>query len=98
MKILFATDGSDCARAAGDFLAALPWPAGTRIEVVCVADPFIESLLETVSPRQQDRAARVVEAAARALRRPAVEITTRVRAGEVACEILRAAEEAGADL
>ena len=40
-------------------------PPGTLIQMVCVVDPFIESLLETAEPEQHDRARQVVEAAER---------------------------------
>ena len=34
MRVLVATDGSDCANVAVDLVAGLEWPAGTTIEVV----------------------------------------------------------------
>ena len=38
MRILAATDGSECAEAALSVVAEQPWPAGTEIRVVCVPE------------------------------------------------------------
>lgn len=38
MRVLFATDGSRSADRARDLLARLPWPDGTRFNVVCVLE------------------------------------------------------------
>lgn len=41
MKILLATDGSDCARAAVDLLLSLPLPQHTEVKVVTVVKEII---------------------------------------------------------
>jgi nucleotide-binding universal stress UspA family protein len=46
MKVLFATDGSETAGAAGQFLASLPLPAGTEITVMHTAYPFVADIPE----------------------------------------------------
>ncbi len=38
MKILLATDGSDCARAAMDFLVGFPFPGDSSITLLAVID------------------------------------------------------------
>lgn len=43
MKILLATDGSDIAKIAGDFLARFPFPPGTEVRLVTVIrDTFLK--------------------------------------------------------
>ncbi len=39
--VLFATDGSDVARSAEDFLASLPRPEGAHVTALSVAEPYI---------------------------------------------------------
>jgi nucleotide-binding universal stress UspA family protein len=38
MKVLLATDGSDCSRVAVQLVAGLPWPAGSTIRVITALD------------------------------------------------------------
>lgn len=98
MRILFATDGSESAGAAGQFLAALPLPPGTRVQVVCVTDSFIEGVLQQIQDRARSWAQRVVNDAAAKLGREGVEVSGVIRTGDAAAEILAAARELGADL
>jgi nucleotide-binding universal stress UspA family protein len=42
MKVIFATDGSETADAAGKFLASFPLPAETEITVMHTAYPFVD--------------------------------------------------------
>jgi nucleotide-binding universal stress UspA family protein len=109
MQILFATDGSDSAAHARDFLQALPLPAGARIHLLCVIDdpaapaPFGEGAMATWQVLAQMRVA-AREWAGETLRKDAgtlaaaAEITTEVRDGDPAREIIAAAGEVGADL
>jgi nucleotide-binding universal stress UspA family protein len=41
LKILLATDGSDCSNAAARSIAKRPWPAGTRVKVISAVPPFV---------------------------------------------------------
>jgi nucleotide-binding universal stress UspA family protein len=40
LKILLATDGSDCSTAAARSVATRPWPTGTCVKVISVVSPF----------------------------------------------------------
>jgi nucleotide-binding universal stress UspA family protein len=78
MKILLATDGSDCSVGAAHSLAKRPWPAGTVIKVVSVEELIVlqnqmaasslssvypASLLEELMQDARDRASSAVEMA-----------------------------------
>jgi nucleotide-binding universal stress UspA family protein len=60
MNILYATDGSDCARIAGRLLASLPLPRDTRITVLSAVpgDDWVESMLFTDTSAQEHQPAR----------------------------------------
>ena len=49
MKILLATDGSECSARAASSLAKRPWPAETRVKVVSVRDLLVLENQTTVS-------------------------------------------------
>src|SRR5437762_8305527 len=106
LKILFATDGSEASAGAGAFLQALPLPAESKIRVISVVTdprvpvgPFGEPPLASWDALQQlhDAEQRYADAAVReaagALARDGIELTTTVRVGGAAHEILAAAEE-----
>jgi nucleotide-binding universal stress UspA family protein len=110
-SILFATDGSEGAEGARQFLKALPLPAGTKLHVLCVASdvilpivpiehtPFIDAAMaEEIYQTDQAHAERVVQEAGEKLAREGLEIITTVRHGNAPHEILLAAEELQADL
>jgi nucleotide-binding universal stress UspA family protein len=40
MKILFATDGSECSKAAASSVAERPWPENSEVKVIGVGDTF----------------------------------------------------------
>jgi nucleotide-binding universal stress UspA family protein len=44
MKVLLATDGSDCARAAAKSIAGRPWTKGSEIKVLGVADIILPAM------------------------------------------------------
>lgn len=49
MKLLLATDGSDCSLAAARSVAERPWPEGTEVRVLSVVEyhlPFLQATLE----------------------------------------------------
>lgn len=97
-KILLATDGSTYAADACRLLAGLPWPVGTEIQVICVVDTFVEGLLAAVQPNQRGQATRFTETAAESLRRDGIQVTTSLRSGDAAHQVIQAAEEWNADL
>jgi len=102
--VLFATDGSPGAAVAQALLNALPLPAGTRIRVVTVAAPFDDSYYERhpalrrVWEERHREATGVLESAVAGLARSDREVSSAVRTGEAAHEILAAAQQAEADL
>jgi nucleotide-binding universal stress UspA family protein len=98
MKILLATDGSPSAEGAVQFLANLPLPAGTQVQVVCVVDAFVEALLDQARPGASKHVQRALGFAEAALRRDGVEVSTEVRSGDADHQLLLAARELGADL
>ncbi len=109
MKILLATDGSDSAGAALDFLADFPFPVGSEVIVLSVIDWRAYS----VESEPGDEQALIIEETRDAVRQEteqslAVEGerlktagwagTTEIRHGDPAGEIIRAAEDFGVDL
>jgi nucleotide-binding universal stress UspA family protein len=78
MKILLATDGSDCSVGAAHSVATRPWPEGTFIKVLSVEElifldgqmagsplssAYPQSLLEELTTQARDRASSAVKAA-----------------------------------
>ena len=109
MKILLPVDGSECSGEAVQELIRRPWPSGTQVEVLSVAQPAPEypdtqlmgrSIhLESVE-RETKRAQENVDEAAASIRQgtPLVSVTTQVVEGSVKEEIVREATTWGADL
>jgi nucleotide-binding universal stress UspA family protein len=101
MNILYATDGSECARRAGRLLTALPLAADTRVNVLGVMPLFdwVESPLFAEWSAQEEKAAyqHVDETAAR-LGEHGVSADVTVRRGSAADVILDQAEADEADL
>ncbi len=97
-KVVLGTDGSDTAAAARDLLKQLPFPAGSCLHITTVLDPTIEALLEQVRPEEREHPATLLTAESVALQGTFSDITSRVRSGEAAHELLRAAREFEADL
>jgi nucleotide-binding universal stress UspA family protein len=110
MKILLATDGSDCSKAAVDAVAERPWPEGSEVKVISVIElsyaPMTEAWalpdsyfkeLETAGTEQAEKA---VNQAAKLLKsaRGELVITTEVANGSAKDMILDEAEKWGADL
>jgi nucleotide-binding universal stress UspA family protein len=101
MRVLYATDGSEQARAAAEWLRAFPLPPASRILAVSVVTlpPSALDIPPVRAYYDELRAAAgaVVEQARADLARR-WETTTRVIEGEPREEIPRVAEESGADL
>jgi nucleotide-binding universal stress UspA family protein len=100
--ILFATDGSDCARLAEDHALALARLSGARLEAVAVVDPFLtfrlglyaaEALRELKEDGQQ-ALAKLVERAGQL----GVAAGTHLVEGRVGPTIIGEAERLGANL
>lgn len=97
LRVLLATDGSRSAATAGQFLAALPLPADSRVEVLTVTDGEWESS-ELLLAAEQQESERIARETAESLARLEVEVSARVRFGDRAHEIIQEAEEFDADL
>jgi nucleotide-binding universal stress UspA family protein len=111
MKILLATDGSDDANAAVDFLLQFPFPEQCTITLLTVIDAhlFVDVEAVELSAEQhealhltknsvREEAHQYLASQADRVARDGWTVTTRVRTGDVAEEIILAAEELGADL
>jgi nucleotide-binding universal stress UspA family protein len=97
-RILFATDGSDHAAAAGRFLAELPLLSGSRVEIVVVVPGCDQETAGVHHEELVQLAHRTGQAAKHNLPRPGVEVEVSVREGEAGHQILTAAQELGPDL
>jgi nucleotide-binding universal stress UspA family protein len=112
MNILLATDGSDCARQALEYLVDFPFPADSRISLLTVLDKEAfrgRKKPEQLSNEEKDRLEETrrqirkegedfLEQQAQALRGKGRAVSTLVRSGHPAEEIVLAAGELSADL
>lgn len=105
LKLLLATDGSDEAAAACKFLQLLPLSEGSAIRVVSVvAAPLTSEVdlywrtTQQVLKYEREQADAALRCATKLLKREGVWLTTVMREGAPAKEILLSAEEFDADL
>jgi nucleotide-binding universal stress UspA family protein len=72
LKILLATDGSDCSKAAARSVAERPWPAGTAFRILTVIEPsaplllppyFSHEMMEEMRAKDMQRAQEAVASA-----------------------------------
>ncbi|HZS05639.1 MAG TPA: universal stress protein [Blastocatellia bacterium] len=111
MKILLATDGSECSDAAVAEVARRPWPAGSVVKVLSAAElPYIpttetwalpESHYLELEKSEKVKAQAAVDKAAEQLRAglgSAVEIITEIHEGQAEETILDEADRWGANL
>jgi len=111
MKILLATDGSDTAQAALDFIQAFPFPEDSEIALVTVIDQDKipredkhdlsdkqKSALRETEEAVRKTCDKILTKGAERLRKAGMDSTTQVRYGHPAEEIVHAAEELGSDL
>jgi len=109
MKILLATDGSDCSQLAARSIAQRPWPAGTSIRALSVAELsvpllempyFLPHTMEKLRGEAMQRAEEAEMAAEEILANAGLEEsgTVAVPTGTPKEVILQNAEEWGADL
>ena len=110
MKILLATDGSDSARAALDFVVRFPFARDSELRLVTVLQPVLEAaemselseahheLFEKARHAEQQTAEQLLEEEAGRLSEAGWTGATEVRTGNTAEQIVAAAEAAAADL
>jgi nucleotide-binding universal stress UspA family protein len=72
LRILLATDGSDCSKAAARSVAQRPWPAGTKFRILSVIEPsapmlptsyFSAEMMEELRGKDMQRAQAAIAAA-----------------------------------
>ena len=106
MKLLLATDGSDCANAALDFLLRSPFPDDCAVILLTVIDKRVFVDVESVELTQaqsdslhavrntvREEAQAFLDATAQRVRERGWAVTVQLRAGDVAEEIIATAEE-----
>jgi len=110
MKALLAIDGSTESTLALETSATLTWPMGARLEVLTVlpteaemyGGPWSAGVAYVPSDELRDRLRAdreaLLERAVAGLRRPGLEVRTRLAEGRAASVIVDVAEEIGADL
>jgi nucleotide-binding universal stress UspA family protein len=110
MKVLLGTDGSETAAATVRFVAGFPFPAGTEVTIVSVIwEVLHEHEIASLTTEQwgvfqetengtRGEVEELLQAEAAVLRRAGLEVTTEIRTGHPAAEIVAAAEEREADL
>jgi nucleotide-binding universal stress UspA family protein len=111
MRILLATDGSECSRVAVDEVARRPWPEGTEVRVISAAEAFVAVPTEPwvippqygdqISTANREAAHAAADAAAEVVRvgqGDSVSVTSAVVVGAPKNAILEEAERYGADL
>lgn len=110
MKVLLATDGSETAAAAVRFVAGFPFPADTEMTIVSVIwDVLLEHEIAALSTEQwgmfqetesgtRGEVEKLLAAEAAVLQESGWQVSTEIRSGHAAAEIVAAAEEHEADL
>jgi nucleotide-binding universal stress UspA family protein len=110
MKLLLGTDGSDTAAAAVGFVAAFPFPADTEVKILSVlSGVLLDHEIAALTEEDRDAVRETREGTQRAVEdlvqseRARLEgtgwtVTTDVRSGHPAAEIVAAAEAFAADL
>lgn len=105
MKILLATDGSDGAFAATDFLMGLPLPEGSQVTLVTVLKAVLQDeeiaqlaperrgIYEQARADADAEAQQLLDAEAERLRSVGLAVDTEIRTGHAAEEIVRLATE-----
>jgi len=111
MKILLATDGSDCSKAAVNSVAERPWPEGSQVMIVSATEipnvPMSEAWalpdsyytqLDGEAKAQAEAAVKDAAERIRAGKAPGLEIITVIKNGHAKEVILDEAETWGAEL
>jgi len=111
MKILLATDGSDCSKAAVNSVAERPWPDGSEVKIVSAMEipyaPTTETWvlpdsyyteLERVAKEQAEAAVKYAGERIKSGIASGLEVITKIISGSARDVILDEAEKWGADL
>jgi nucleotide-binding universal stress UspA family protein len=113
LKILFATDGSDCSRDTGEFLSSLPFPDSTEVTIVNIIssgfsdipERFVleinDRIKEAVANRRELEFAeseQVLEQSRIILSKTYKHIHVLSKVGDPSTEILKVGDDIGADL
>lgn len=109
MRVLVASDGSECATVAIELVAELPWPDGTDVRIVEVVPsgtavfggpwpPMAPVDMKTIDRSVREQAARNLDEAAQRLAGPGRTVETVTSTGRPGDAIVSLAEEANADL
>jgi nucleotide-binding universal stress UspA family protein len=72
-KILLATDGSDCAKAAARSVAQRPWPSGTVVRILSAVAPFMPTTDPGMPYFESSQAAEIAQVVETEMRSRAVE-------------------------
>jgi nucleotide-binding universal stress UspA family protein len=111
MKILLATDGSECSKVAVNSVAERPWPEGSEVKIISVMEiPYLPTTeawvlpgnyydeLEGASKAQAEAAIEYAVGRIRSGRTAGCEIIPEIKTGTARDVILEEAEKWGADL
>ena len=97
MKILLAIDGSRSSQSVVKAVATRPWPLGSELRVISVADPFVNAELAAFLVDATSAARTLVESAADQLRATAFTVSPAVIQGHPGTSIVAEATNFGAD-
>ncbi|HKQ77070.1 MAG TPA: universal stress protein [Blastocatellia bacterium] len=111
MKILLATDGSDCSKAAVDAVAGRPWPEGSEVKVLSATElpympttetwVFPDSYFKDLEAAGKEQAETAVSQAVERLKSVGngnLKVSAEITTGSAKDVILDVAEHWGADL
>jgi nucleotide-binding universal stress UspA family protein len=103
LKILFATDGSECSQAAVRSVAERPWPQGSEVKVITVIESRISLLMSERGelergPHKRDDAQAMIAEAERSIAGAGLSVSSDLREGNPKEEIIEYARSWKADL
>jgi nucleotide-binding universal stress UspA family protein len=113
MKILFATDGSDCSLSTGEFLSSIPFPDSTEVTILNIissnfsdiperlvmeVDERIKGAVASIRAREFTESEKIIEQARDNLNKRFKHIQVLSKVGDPSTEILLTAEALGADI
>jgi nucleotide-binding universal stress UspA family protein len=107
LRIFLAVDGSECSMTAARSIAGRPWPTGTEVQVVSVADLpmlYFESLqierhiIDKIGDYAMNRGQNAIASAERLLSTTGLKVTSAFAVGDPRATILDRAKQWGSDL